>query len=80
VRNTSRTLLSVAGALVLPVLISIKFAAPNYKVLFMLGVWSALLYGVVLWMVEFSQGETQILRRAIWPNVPFKKVPTVASD
>jgi O-antigen/teichoic acid export membrane protein len=80
VRKTVRTLVSVAGALVLPLLISLKFAAPNYKVLFLLGVLSALMYGVVLWTVEFSQGETQILRRAIWPNLPLKKVSEAASD
>jgi O-antigen/teichoic acid export membrane protein len=80
VRKTGRTLASVAAALVVPLLISIKFAAPNYKVLFMLGILSALLYAGTLWIVEFSQGETQILRRAIWPNLPLKKVPEVASD
>jgi O-antigen/teichoic acid export membrane protein len=79
-RKTGRTLASVTGALVIPLLISIKFAAPNYKVLFMLGTLSALLYGGVLWIVEFSQGETQILRRAIWPNLPLKKVPEAAND
>jgi O-antigen/teichoic acid export membrane protein len=79
-RKTLRTLASVAGALVVPVLISIRFAAPNYKVLFLLATVSALIYGVVLWVVEFSQGETQILRRAIWPNMPLKKVPEAASD
>jgi len=80
VRKTGRSLASVTAALVMPLVISIKFAAPNYKVLFMLGILSALLYGGVLWIVEFSQGETQILRRAILPNLPLKKVPEVASD
>jgi O-antigen/teichoic acid export membrane protein len=80
VRKTVRTLASVTGALVIPLLISIKFVVPNYKVLFMLGIFSALVYGGVLWVVEFSQGETQILRRAIWPNLPLKKVPEAASD
>jgi O-antigen/teichoic acid export membrane protein len=79
-RKTLRTLASVAVALVVPLLISIRFAAPNYKMLFMVGILSALIYGGVLWIVEFSQGETQILRRALWSNVELKKVPTVASD
>jgi len=80
VGKTVRTLASVSGALVIPLLISIKFAAPSYKVLFMLGILSALIYGGVLWIIEFSQGETQILRRAIWPNLPLKKVPEPVSD
>jgi O-antigen/teichoic acid export membrane protein len=79
-RKTGRTLISVSCALIVPVLISIKIAVPNYKVLFMLGLLSALIYVLALWIFEFSEGETHILRQAIWPSVPLKKVTTVPTD
>jgi|SRR5579872_1371288 len=80
VRRSGRTLAVVAGALVIPFLLSVKFIQPNYKVLFGIGLLSALTYGICLWLFEFSPMETQILRRAILPQWVAKRVSQVAGD
>jgi O-antigen/teichoic acid export membrane protein len=73
VRRSGRTLAFVAMSLLIPTLLSIKFAAPNYKVLFLLGIVSAVLYGVPLWLLELSGPEAQILRTAFWTKVGTKE-------
>jgi O-antigen/teichoic acid export membrane protein len=67
-----KTVAAVAGALVIPLLLTLKFAAPSYKVLFPLGILSAILYVVPLWLFEFSQAETNMLTRAVWPRFAVK--------
>ena len=64
-RRSLRTLASVAVSLVVPTLLSLRFAAPNYKVLFELGLGSAVLYAVPLWFFELSGPEAQIVRSAL---------------
>jgi hypothetical protein len=63
---------AVAGSLVIPLLLTLKFAAPSYKVLFAIGILSAILYVVPLWLFEFSQAETNMLTRAMWPKFAVK--------
>jgi hypothetical protein len=56
------------ASLVLPTLVSLKFAAPDYKSLAAVGTLSAILYVVPLWLFEFTSAETLVLRQAIWPR------------
>lgn len=69
-----KTVAAVAGSLVIPLLLTLKFAAPSYKVLFPIGIVSAILYVVPLWLFEFSQAETNMLTRAIVPKFAVKTV------
>jgi len=80
VRRSLRTLGFVAAALVTPLLLSIKFAAPNYKVLFSLGIVSAVLYGVPLWLFELSGSETQILRSVFRMKMAAKEMSHATAD
>ena len=74
-----KTLIAVAGSLLIPTLLSLKFAAPDYRILFAIGLLSAILYGVPLWLLEFTLGETQILRKAILPPLATRKITHGAS-
>lgn len=71
-QRLAKTVAAVAGSLVIPLILSLKFAAPSYKVLFPIGILSAILYVVPLWLFEFSQAETTMLTRAIWPRFAVK--------
>lgn len=73
VGRTARTLATVAGSLVVPMLLSVKFAAPDYRILFALGLLSIVCYAVPLWLFEFSTGETRLLQQAIWPRIVVRK-------
>jgi O-antigen/teichoic acid export membrane protein len=79
-RRSTRTLAFVALSLVAPTLLSLRFAAPNYKVLFALGVVSAVLYGVPLWFFELTGHEAQILRGAIWPRMTAKEMSHATAE
>lgn len=72
VQRFFKTVAVVAGSLVIPLLLTLKFAAPNYKILFSIGILSAILYVVPLWLFEFSEAETTMLTRAIWPRFAVK--------
>ena len=72
IQRFAKTLAAVTGSLVLPLLLTLKFAAPSYKVLFPIGILSAILYVVPLWLFEFSQAETTMLTRAVWPKFAVK--------
>lgn len=80
VRKTGRTLAVVAGALLIPLLLSIRFVSPNYKVLFAVGSLSAIIYGLCLWLFEFSSAETQVLRSAILPQLGARKTSQAVAD
>jgi len=80
VRRCARTLAMVALSLVIPTLLSIKFAAPNYKILFALGLGSGVLYAVPLWLFELSAPETQILRSAFRITVAAEKMSPATAD
>ena len=72
-RRMGRTILSVIVALVLPSLLTVKFVAPDYKMLSLVGTLSALAYAATLWRLEFSPGETNLLRQVIWPRLAVKR-------
>jgi len=68
----AKTVAVAGAALVIPLILSLKFAAPNYKALFLVGILSAVLYFVPLWLFEFSHTETTMLTRAMWPSFAVK--------
>jgi O-antigen/teichoic acid export membrane protein len=73
-RPMGRTLALVAGSLVVPTLLSARFAAPDYKTLAGLGVISAICYALPLMLFEFTPAETLVLKRAILPRLSLKRV------
>jgi O-antigen/teichoic acid export membrane protein len=79
-RRSLRTLAFVALSLVIPVLLSIRFAAPNYKVLISLGIVSTVLYAIPLWLFELSGSETEILRSVFRMKMAAKKLSHAAAD
>jgi len=68
VRRMARTLAIIMVALVFPVLLTMKLAAPNYKTLGAVALLSAISYVLVLWFLEFTPAEAKILERAILPK------------
>jgi O-antigen/teichoic acid export membrane protein len=80
VRRSARTLVFVAVSLVVPALLSLKFAAPNYKVLFSLGIVSAVLYAIPIWLFELSGSEAQILRAAFRMKMTPKEMSQATAD
>jgi O-antigen/teichoic acid export membrane protein len=73
VRRTGRTLAIVVGSLVLPVLLSVRFAVPDYIILLSVALVSLGLYVMPLWLLEFSPVETRILLGAVWPQLAMKR-------
>jgi len=72
-RRVGRTLGSVVAALIVPSLLTLRFVAPDYKMLFLIGGVSLLAYAAVLWMLEFNPVETNLLRQVIWPRLETKR-------
>jgi O-antigen/teichoic acid export membrane protein len=72
-RRIGRTILSVVVALILPLLLTVRFAVPDYKVLSLVGTVSALAYAATLWRLEFSPSETNLLWQVIWPRLAVKR-------
>ena len=62
-------------ALIVPALISIIFAAPDYRVLFALGFISSSIYMLIIWLYGFSSSEVRILREAVFLKP--SKIPVV---
>ncbi len=73
VRSMGRSLAVIAGSLVIPLLLSVRFAAPDYKALFVVGLLSAISYGLSVWFFEFSPSEMRSLERAIWPRLAARR-------
>lgn len=67
-RRMARTLAIIIVALVIPLLLTVKLAAPNYKTLGAVALLSAISYVLVLWFLEFTPAETKMLERAILPK------------
>ena len=65
-RPMAKTLALNLGSLVIPFLLTIRFASPNFKNLFALGTASLACYLVLLLMFEFTPAEKQLFRRAIF--------------
>jgi O-antigen/teichoic acid export membrane protein len=68
VRRMARTAAVVVVALLVPSILTLKFAAPNYKTLGAVAVLSAVSYALVVWFLEFTPEEAKILERAILPK------------
>jgi O-antigen/teichoic acid export membrane protein len=68
VRKAAKLLAAVAGSLVVPTLLTIKFAEPTYKSLMLTATLSLLAYALPLWFFVFTPLETQMLRRAALPG------------
>ncbi|MGH9453776.1 MAG: lipopolysaccharide biosynthesis protein [Terriglobia bacterium] len=58
----------VAVSLIVPVVIAVRFALPNYKVLFALGISSFILYAIPVALGVFNRTETRHLVQIFWPN------------
>ena len=69
VQRMARTVAVILVALLVPLLLTLKFAAPNYRNLAAVGLLSAVAYVVVLWFLEFTPAETEMLGRAILPKL-----------
>jgi len=67
IRNAGRTVAVALASLVLPTLLALRFDAPDYKVLAILGVVSTILYVPPMWVFGFSTTEARTLLRVIWP-------------
>ena len=72
VRKVGRTVAVVAGSLVIPLFLTMKFAKPDYKMLFLGGLLSAIFYTLSLWLLEFSRQEADMVWRAIRPRPTVK--------
>jgi O-antigen/teichoic acid export membrane protein len=69
----SKTVAVACLSLIIPILISARYAAPNYRTLFTLALLSSCIYALTIWFIEFNPREKQILRRAILPILSRKK-------
>ena len=68
VRKAGRTAAVALASLALPALLAARFAAPDYKLLFILGVVSVILYIPPTWMFGFTASEGRTLLRVVWPG------------
>ncbi len=69
----SKTVAIVCISLIIPIIISARYAAPNYRTLFVLALVSSGIYALSIWFLEFDRREKQILQRAILPRLSRKK-------
>ncbi|MGH9430721.1 MAG: lipopolysaccharide biosynthesis protein [Terriglobia bacterium] len=58
----------IALALIVPAIIVMKFAAPNYKILFILGSLSVILYVLPVGLTAFNRDENQLFLRTFLPR------------
>lgn len=73
VRKFGRTLVVALASTVLPVMLSTRFAEPDYKTLLVVGAVSAILYALPIWFFEFTSSETRVLQQAIWSPRALRK-------
>lgn len=66
-RRSGKTVFFVALSLVLPLLLTHRLSAPNYKALVLLAVLSFALYVPSLWFLEFDAKEKAVLKKALSP-------------
>jgi O-antigen/teichoic acid export membrane protein len=67
IRTFAKTLMRVAAALLVPLLLTLQFAQPSYFALIIVGFLSAVAYAAVSWFTQFSDEESRRLQRAILP-------------
>lgn len=68
IRRMGRTLATIAVAILIPLILTVKFATPNYRVLAAVALVSTAVYALVLWFLELTPAEAKILERAILPK------------
>jgi len=67
-RRMGKILGAVGVSLLFPLVFTLEFVTPDYRVLFGVGLLSMILYGAVLWVIVFSQSEVRgLLVRAMGP-------------
>ena len=77
-REVARSLLVVALALILPVLITVRFVAPNYYALTGVALTSLICYLAVIGFLQFTSNELAVLRQVILP-VRFNRTPAAST-
>ena len=73
-RKMIGTVAVASVSMMLPIGLSLKYAAPNYKSLLIVGTLSVILYALPMWFFEFTSTETRVLRGAILPWTMGKSV------
>jgi O-antigen/teichoic acid export membrane protein len=63
-----------SASMILPAVLSLRYAAPNYKSLLMVGSLSLVLYALPIWLFEFSSSDTRRLQRTLFPLAMGKSV------
>lgn len=66
ISRMSKTIAITALSLVIPLVISIRYASPDYRTLFTLGFISSCIYALTIWLIEFRHEEKQILLSALF--------------
>src|SRR5215475_14705610 len=61
VRGMARTLATIIVAIGVPLLLTVKFAAPHYETLAAVALLSAISYVLVLWFLECTPAEAKML-------------------
>lgn len=69
-----RTVAVACISLVIPALISLRYAAPDYSILFALGFISLCVYSLSVWFIEFSHEEKRIFQKVLFPRLSVRKV------
>lgn len=72
----AKMVVTVCCSLVLPLLISLYFLAPDYNILFTLGFVSLAIYSITVWILGFHPEERQILIKIFVKRLPPKKKRT----
>jgi O-antigen/teichoic acid export membrane protein len=64
--SVAKPALAACGALALPALVSMKYAAPSYFVLFVVAIVSLFFYSIFVWIFQFTSSETRMIRQVIF--------------
>ena len=77
-REVARSLLVVALALIVPVVIAVRFVVPNYYALMGVALTSLICYLAVIGSLQFTSNELALLRQVILP-VRFNRTPAAST-
>jgi O-antigen/teichoic acid export membrane protein len=67
-RHIIKTVGVVSVALILPLLISMRFSAPNYSTLFIIGGSSFCVYAGIVWLLGFNASEKYVIQTAFFSD------------
>ncbi len=68
-----KTAVIACVSLAIPTIMSLYFVAPDYSVLFPLGFVSLICYSFMVWFIDFTSEERQILYQSIFPRLIAKR-------